>query len=87
MPNQVPKHVQQERSRELATVEAEMRDSYYRGLVGRRLRVLAESQDDGRWLGTSCRYATVELPVGVGSEGRFVDAIAADISGERIVAR
>jgi threonylcarbamoyladenosine tRNA methylthiotransferase MtaB len=87
MPNQVPKQVQQERSRELAAVESEMRDSYYRGLVGRRLRVLAESQDDGRWLGTSCRYATVELPAGVGSEGRFVDAIAAGISGERIVAR
>ena len=87
MPNHVPKHVQQERSRELAAVETELRDSYYRSLVGRRLRVLAESQDDGRWLGTSCRYATVELPVGVGSEGRFVDAIAAGISGERIVAR
>ena len=53
-----------------------MRDSYYRSLVGRRLRVLAESQDDGRWVGTSCRYATVELPAGVGSEGQFVDAIA-----------
>ena len=27
MPNQVPKHVQQERSRELAAVEAELRDA------------------------------------------------------------
>src|SRR3954468_23158989 len=52
MPNQVPKHVKQERSQELAAVEAEMRDSYYRGLIGRRLRVLAESQDDGHWVGT-----------------------------------
>ena len=86
MPNHVPKHVQQERSRELAAVETELRDCYYRSLVGRTLRVLAESQDDGRWLGTSCRYATVELPAG-GSEGRFVDAIATDISGERIIAR
>src|SRR3954452_25465026 len=56
MRNQVPKHVQQERSRELASVEAEMRDSYYRRLAGRTLRVLAESQDSGRWIGTSCRY-------------------------------
>ncbi len=68
-------------------VEAELRDSYYRSLVGQRLRVLAESQEDGRWLGTSCRYATVALPVGVGIEGRFIDAIAAGISGERIIAR
>jgi len=87
MPNQMPKHVQQERSRELAAVETEMRDSYYRSLVGSKLRVRAESQDGGRWLGTSCRYATVELPAGSGSEGRFVDAIAAGISGERIIAR
>ncbi len=87
MPHHVPKHVQQERSRELAAVEAEMRDSYYRSLVGRKLRVLVESQEARHWIGTSCRYATVELPAGTGSEGRFVDAIAADISRERIVAR
>ena len=35
MPDQVPKHVQQERSRELAEVEAELRDAYYRSLIGR----------------------------------------------------
>jgi threonylcarbamoyladenosine tRNA methylthiotransferase MtaB len=87
MSNHVPKHVQQERSHELALVESELRDSYYRSLVGRRLRVLAETQEDGQWLGTSCRYATVELPPSVGSEGRFVDAIACGISGERIIAR
>jgi tRNA A37 methylthiotransferase MiaB len=82
----VPKHVQQARSRKLAAVEAELRDSYYRSLVGRRLRVLAESRIGGDWLGTSCRYATVELPAGTGSEGRFVDAVAAGVSGERIIA-
>jgi threonylcarbamoyladenosine tRNA methylthiotransferase MtaB len=87
MPNQVPKHVQQERSRELAHVEAELRDSYYRSLIGRRLHVLAESQEDGRWHGTSCRYATVMLPAGAGIEGQFVDAIAAGISGERIIGK
>src|SRR5207248_5180030 len=34
MPNRVPKHVQQERSRELAAVETELRDSYYHSLLG-----------------------------------------------------
>ena len=59
MPNQVPKHVQQERSRELAAVEAELRDAYYDSLLGRRLRVLVETEDRGarseereRWIGT-----------------------------------
>jgi threonylcarbamoyladenosine tRNA methylthiotransferase MtaB len=87
MPSQIPKHVQQERSRELAAVESELRDSYYRSLLGRSLRVLAETQEDGRWFGTSCRYAAVELPHGVGNEGQFVDAIADSVCGERIAGR
>ncbi len=38
MPNHVPKHLQQERSRELAVVEAQLREDYYRSLIGRHLR-------------------------------------------------
>jgi threonylcarbamoyladenosine tRNA methylthiotransferase MtaB len=93
MPNQVSKHVQQERSRQLAIVEAELRDSYYRSLLGRRLRVLVEAKDAGcdgqragRCTGTSCRYATVELPA-TADEGCFANVIAADIRGERIVGK
>ena len=95
MPDQVPKHVQQQRSRELAAVEAELRDAYYRSLVGRRLRVLVETAEHGAgsgehgpsWLGTACRYATVELRATPADEGRFVDVIAGAACGERIVAR
>ena len=90
MPNQVPKHVQQERSRELAAVEAELRDSYYRSLVGRRLRVLAESAGASRddWTRHIVPLRDGRTACGVGNEGRFVDAIAARTSrGERIVAR
>ena len=46
MPDQVPAHVQQERTRELAAVEAELRDAYFASLRGRRLRVLVESKLD-----------------------------------------
>ena len=87
MPDQVPKQVQQERSRELAAVEGELRDAYYQSLLGVQLRVLAETSEEGRWMGTSCRYATVELPSGVGVEGQFARAVAASVSGERIIAR
>jgi threonylcarbamoyladenosine tRNA methylthiotransferase MtaB len=87
MQNQVPKDVQQERSRALAAVEAELRDFYYVSLLARSLRVLVETQEDGHWFGTSCRYATVELPAGVGSEGQFIDVIADCICGERIIGR
>jgi threonylcarbamoyladenosine tRNA methylthiotransferase MtaB len=86
MPDQVPKHVQQERSRELAAVEAELRDAYYRSLLGRGLRVLVETRESAGWLGTSCRYATIELQAANSDEGRILDVVARDIRGERIVA-
>jgi threonylcarbamoyladenosine tRNA methylthiotransferase MtaB len=88
MPNLVPSHVQQQRSRELAAVEAELRDCYYHSLVGRRLSVLVErcEEEMRTWSGTSCRYATVELAATAADEGRFVDAIAREIRGERLIA-
>jgi threonylcarbamoyladenosine tRNA methylthiotransferase MtaB len=84
MPNHVPKHIQQERSRELAAVEAELREAYYRGLIGRSLRVLVETPGPETWLGTSCRYATMELQATRTDEGRFVDVVADGVRGERI---
>jgi threonylcarbamoyladenosine tRNA methylthiotransferase MtaB len=90
MTGQVPDYVRQERSRELAAAEAMLREAYYRSLIGRRLRVLVEARSEERaashWLGTSCRYATVELPATAADEGRLVDAAASDVRGERIVA-
>jgi threonylcarbamoyladenosine tRNA methylthiotransferase MtaB len=95
MLNQVPKHVQHARSRQLAAVEAELRDAYYQSLIGRRLRVLVETaerearrkeRENEFWLGTSCRYATVELPAAATNEGQFVDVVASAVRGERIIA-
>src|ERR1700742_1600341 len=56
MANQVPKQLQQERCRELAEVESGLRTEYYRGLVGKRLRVLVETKQAAseNWEGTSC---------------------------------
>jgi tRNA A37 methylthiotransferase MiaB len=100
MAHQVPKQVQQERSRELAAVEAELREAYYRSLLGRKLRVLVESReppracpvdnrvtDADRWTGTACRYATVELAATAVDEGNFVDAVAVAARDTRIIAR
>jgi threonylcarbamoyladenosine tRNA methylthiotransferase MtaB len=89
MPNHVAKHVQQERCRELAGVEAELREEYYRSLIGMWLRVLVETKDSHleTWSGTSCRYATVELCSGGHDEGRFVHVVAGQICGDRILAQ
>ncbi|HEX4415826.1 MAG TPA: tRNA (N(6)-L-threonylcarbamoyladenosine(37)-C(2))-methylthiotransferase MtaB [Lacipirellulaceae bacterium] len=87
MPHQVSKRVQQARSRELADVESELRDDYYRRLIGKRLRVLVETKQSTSesWAGTSCRYATVEFRTGELNEGRFVDVVAKEVCGDRIV--
>ncbi|MEX2092462.1 MAG: tRNA (N(6)-L-threonylcarbamoyladenosine(37)-C(2))-methylthiotransferase MtaB [Pirellulales bacterium] len=86
MPDQVPAHVQQERSRELAAVEIQLRDQYFASLLGRQLRVLVESQSGGRWLGTSCRYAPVELTIDESRVGELVDVTAGDVRDGHIVA-
>ena len=71
MPDQVPAQVQQERSRELAAVEMELRDEYFDSLRGMQLQVLVESKSETGWLGTSCRYAPVELATEESSRGRI----------------
>ncbi len=78
MPDQVPAQVQQERSRELAAVEAELRDAYFASLRGTRLRVLVESKTAAGWLGTSCRYAPVELDADESLAGKLIDVTAGD---------
>ena len=55
LPAQLPKKTKQQRSRELAGLEAELRDNYFGGLRGLRLRVLVESLGrPGCAVGTSC---------------------------------
>jgi threonylcarbamoyladenosine tRNA methylthiotransferase MtaB len=87
MADQVSKQVQHARSRELAEVESELRTEYYRGLLGKRLRVLLETKHENsdNWAGTSCRYATVELSTNDLDEGQFVDVVASEVCGDRIL--
>ena len=86
LPDQLPKTVKQERGRALASVEAELRQAYFSSLEGRSLRVLVESHldDSERNIGTSCRYAPVEVPQYLASCGEFVDVVAGKATAERI---
>lgn len=84
MTDQISAAVQQERSRELAALETELRDEYFASLQGMPLRVLVESKENDRWLGTSCRYAPVEL-AGEGIEsGELVNVTAGTSVAGRI---
>lgn len=78
MADQVPSLVQQERSRELAAVEAELRDEYFDSLRGMRLRVLIESKGEAGWIGTSCRYAPIETQTHESMVGELIDIVAGE---------
>lgn len=85
MPNQVAHDIKHARVLELAAVEAELRVSYYDRIQGKRLRVLVESAEDSRVIGTSCRYATVEIAGSAVQAGEFVEVIAERTEGDRII--
>jgi len=90
MPDQVDPQVKQARVQELATVEASLRDAYFASLRGMRLRVLVESEvpsspaHDLRLVGTSCRYAPVEIVAPATQIGQFVDVVALESNHDRI---
>jgi len=91
MPDAVPSAVRSERIRQLSAIEAETRESYFRSLIGRNLRVLLEARSGAQaehMLGTSCRYAPVEvrgeLPRSA-APGQLLRAVAHEvIPGPRI---
>lgn len=90
MPGQLSKQLKQERGQELARVEAELQAAYFASLKGSRLRVLVESPLEGnqsRVVGTSCRYATVEMPNEMAEYGEFVDVLAGSTMDGRIQAK
>jgi len=90
MPDQVPPQVKAERVERLAELAAQLRDEYFRSLLGRRLVTLVEGVAEGgrQMLGTSCRYAPVELvAVGGAPVGQLVSVMADDIRDGRIIGR
>ena len=82
--DQLPKALKSQRVQRLAEVEAELRQSYFRSLVGRQLQVLVESscpQQPDHFVGTSGRYA----PVRIG--GHAASTVARPGELARVVAR
>ncbi len=96
MPDQVPGNIQRERSERLAEIARPLREAFFQSLVGRRLQVLIESKSktsanagnllQGGLLGTSARYALVELPADAGKPGDLVEVTAERVVDGRIEA-
>ncbi|MFG0264424.1 MAG: tRNA (N(6)-L-threonylcarbamoyladenosine(37)-C(2))-methylthiotransferase MtaB, partial [Rhodopirellula sp. JB055] len=83
--DQLDKGLISERVDRLGEVEADLRDEYYRSLVGSNLELLVEEvTPDGRLQGTTCRYA----PAVIDRPGHTEDAIAMrenDLINARVV--
>ncbi len=87
MAEQISPELKAERVERLAAVEAELRDAYFAKLLGRPLDVLVETPLGGeRYVGTSCRYAPVELDAAQSEVGQFVSVVGNDVRGGRILA-
>ena len=77
------------RATQLITLGEQLRRRFFDGLIGRELQVLVEStahQRPGALLGTSARYAPVELPGLEDRIGRLVGVRAGKVAEGRILA-
>jgi threonylcarbamoyladenosine tRNA methylthiotransferase MtaB len=87
-PDAIPKQVKTARQRQLGELESELRRRYFQRLVNRDLRVLVESpvpDKTGRLIGTSCRYAPVELAGDEGLCGQLVDVRIAQLQEDGVL--
>jgi len=88
MTDAVPPQVKAERHQRLLALESELRTAYYQSLIGRRLTVLVEGNLEAtshNRLGTSCRYAPVELPGGQFTPGTLVDVEARSVRADFVL--
>ena len=74
--------------RRLAELESQLRVRYFDSLRGQRLEVLVESGTErpGRVVGTSCRYAPVELSGTAADIGRLISVEAGPVCNGRVQA-
>jgi threonylcarbamoyladenosine tRNA methylthiotransferase MtaB len=81
MSGHVSPDVKADRCRRLAELESRLRKEYFESLRGRLLEVLVESPATrtGRVVGTSCRYAPVELPAARAEVGQLVTVTARSV--------
>ncbi len=90
-PEQVLPAVIQERSRVLRELSARKKDAFYRGCVGKTLRVLFEQRDrDGYYTGWSDQYIRVAVPTVAELANQLlpvrIDTIAAGVAYGTLVA-
>ena len=89
MPDQVSDAIKQRRAAEMAQLGRRLRTRYFQSLVGQPQQVLVEEavpDSLGLLLGTSARYAPVELPGSHELIGRLVTIVPDGVRSGRLVA-
>jgi threonylcarbamoyladenosine tRNA methylthiotransferase MtaB len=85
MDDRVPPSIISRRVKQLMSIEQELRMDYFRSLRGLRLKVLVESSlSPGLYIGTSCRYAPVQLSADRDLTGQLLDVTAGPVIDGRI---
>ena len=87
MPDHLPEPIKQRRATQLGELAGRLRGAYFETLLGRQLQVLVEtapSDRPGVLLGTSARYAPVELPGTPDQIGQLVPLTAGSLVDGRI---
>ncbi|HEY2840775.1 MAG TPA: tRNA (N(6)-L-threonylcarbamoyladenosine(37)-C(2))-methylthiotransferase MtaB [Pirellulales bacterium] len=90
MPDQISAEVKAARCKELTALGERLRDRYYDQLRGSALQALVEggaARRAGYVLGTTCRYAAVELPAEGAQLGHFYDVVPLQRIDGRLICR
>jgi len=85
----VSPQVQRERGVLLSELEGRLLSGYHHSLVGRPVSVLVEARPArraGHVLGTSCRYASVELPGTSADIGQLVSGVVRQVAEHALIA-
>ena len=85
LPDQVPKQLKSARISRLGEIESELRDAYFRSLVGMQLQMMVEKREETHALGTTCRYAPLKLPGSTSSAGELVSARVSHVAADGVL--
>ncbi len=85
--NQVPEAIKADRTHTMLQLAASMKESFYRGYLGKTLPVLLEQKEGALWHGTTANYMDILVDAPDGFSGQTVMAELFQYENEKIIAK